>query len=47
MEQQPEKKEKKSRRGELALGMKAAQFKSWEVGANYKCEKILGSGSYG
>jgi len=43
---EPEKKEKK-RRGELGLGMKAAQFKSWEVGTNYKCEKVLGSGSYG
>ena len=31
----------------MALGMKAKQFNSWEVGANYKCEKLLGSGSYG
>jgi hypothetical protein len=38
---------KKSKRSELALGMKAAQFKTWEVGSNYKCEKLLGSGSYG
>ena len=39
---------KKSKRGELAgLGMKQNQFKNWDVGTNYKCEKILGSGSYG
>ena len=42
-----EKKEKKSKRGDLGLGMKAAQFKNWEVGNKYRCEKILGSGSYG
>jgi hypothetical protein len=47
MEQQPQPAKKKSRRGDLGLGMKADQFKNWEVGANYKCEKLLGSGSYG
>ena len=47
MEQPEIKEKKKSRRGDMALGMKAAQFKSWDVGANYKCEKLLGSGSYG
>ena len=47
-EQQPVKKERKSKRGEIAgLGMKQNQFKNWDVGTNYKCEKILGSGSYG
>ena len=43
--------QQKSRKGGrkdfgLGLGSKA-QFNSWEVGANYKCEKLLGSGSYG
>lgn len=27
--------------------MNTDQFKKWEVGSNYKCEKLLGSGSYG
>ena len=36
---------KKSRRGDLGLGKD--KFKDWEVGSNYKCEKLLGSGSYG
>lgn len=48
MENKEQPVKKKSKRGEIAgLGMKSNQFKNWEVGANYKCEKILGSGSYG
>jgi len=43
--------EKKSRKGgrkEFGLGLGSkAQFGSWDVGSNYKCEKLLGSGSYG
>jgi len=42
-----EKKEKRRGRGDLGLKMREAQFKNWEVGSNYKCEKLLGSGSYG
>ena len=38
--------EKKGRKG-ISLGMKANKFKDWEIGSNYKCEKVLGSGSYG
>ena len=37
---------KKSKRGDLGLGLKN-QFNDWEVGTNYKCEKLLGSGAYG
>jgi len=41
-------KSRKGKRGDLGLGFgNKNQFQSWEVGANYKCEKLLGSGSYG
>ena len=32
-----------SRRGNLGLN----KFSDWEVGNNYECEKLLGTGSYG
>ena len=39
---------KPSKRSGFKLGMsKADIFQSWEVGTNYKCEKLLGQGSYG
>lgn len=47
MEGEAQPKSRKGKRGDLGLGMKAKQFQSWEVGQNYKCEKLLGSGSYG
>jgi hypothetical protein len=27
--------------------MNKHMFQSWEIGDNYKCEKMLGQGSYG
>ena len=50
MESTKEKNQKKSRaskRGNLGLAIDINQFENWEVGPNYKCEKLLGSGSYG
>jgi len=39
---------KTQKREVIKLGMKKSHdFKNWEVGANYKCEKVLGQGSYG
>lgn len=38
---------KKPKREGIKLGLKKDQFKSWQVGQNYRCEKILGRGSYG
>ena len=32
------------KKGSLGLGNK---FKDWEVGPDYECQKLLGSGSYG
>ena len=34
---------KRSRRGNLGLN----QFTDWEVGDDYTCERLLGTGSYG
>ncbi len=34
---------KSSKRSNLGLN----QFSDWEVGTDYACEKILGTGSYG
>ena len=31
----------------LGLGLGQSKLASWECGPNYKCEKLLGSGSYG
>jgi len=38
---------KPSKREGVKLGSKKSDFKGWEVGNNYRCEKILGQGSYG
>ena len=39
---------KKAKRGDLGLGMSnKSQFDAWIIGDKYKCEKILGQGSYG
>ena len=37
---------KSSKRGELALSF-SNKFKDWELNGRYKCEKLLGKGSYG
>ena len=39
----------KGKRGDLLSigGSKQQELETWEVGANYKVEKLLGSGSYG
>ena len=29
------------------LGLVQSQFSDWEVGQDYNCEKLLGTGSYG
>lgn len=46
---QPQKARKSNNnRALLGLGgLSKTQFETWQVGANYKCEKILGVGSYG
>ena len=39
---------KRSTRTKQSLGFGSRnKFENWEVGSNYKCEKLLGSGSYG
>ena len=35
--------QRRGRRGNLGLN----QFQDWEVGEDYTCEKLLGTGSYG
>ena len=39
-----------SKRGSNSLGLNLGSkdsFKDWECGPGYKCEKLLGQGSYG
>jgi hypothetical protein len=44
---EPQKKKRTSTRENGSLFGNSKKFDHWEVGTNYKCEKLLGSGSYG
>ena len=46
--QQEDASKKRSSRTKQSLGFgNRNKFDNWEVGTNYKCEKLLGAGSYG
>ena len=44
---EPSKKKRGPTRENGSLFGNSKKFDNWEVGTNYKCEKLLGSGSYG
>lgn len=49
MEMSKQKKNVSNKRnlGSIGLGLDRGKFKDWHCGPDYKCEKILGQGSYG